>query len=103
MKRQNLILLILAVLLAAFPLVLQAGAEFGGTDDKAKELISEISPNYQPWFEVLWEPPSGEVESFLFALQATLGAGFIGYFFGRYQGSRQLNTTRQPAQKVAIE
>jgi cobalt/nickel transport protein len=28
------------------------------------------------------EPPSGEVASMLFALQAALGAGFIGYWLG---------------------
>ncbi len=39
--------------------------------------------DYEPWFSNIWEPPSGEIESMLFALQAALGAGFIGYFFGR--------------------
>lgn len=88
MRKQNIVLLILVVLLAALPLVIQNGAEFGGTDDKAEALINEVNPDYQPWFSSLWEPPSAEVESFLFALQAALGAGFIGYFFGRQQGRK---------------
>lgn len=87
-SKQTAILLILVIMLAFMPLVWQQGAEFGGSDDKAKDMIGEISPAYHPWFANIWEPPSGEVESFLFALQAALGAGFVGYFFGYYRGRR---------------
>ena len=86
MKRQNIIMLILVVLLAFFPLYLQKEAEFSGADDQASEMISEVNPDYKPWFVSVWKPPSGEVESFLFALQAGIGAGFIGYFFGYLKG-----------------
>ena len=86
MRKQNIILLILVAFLAFFPLYLRSGAEFAGTDDKASEMISEINPIYKPWFQSVWKPPSGEVESFLFALQAGIGAGFIGYFFGYLKG-----------------
>ncbi|MBF0300864.1 MAG: energy-coupling factor ABC transporter substrate-binding protein [Oligoflexia bacterium] len=55
---------------------------FTGTDDEAKTLITEISPNYKPWFSSIMKPASSEIASLLFALQAALGAGFIGYFFG---------------------
>ena len=93
MKRhQNLILLIAVVLLAVFPLWLVQkpapdadGKEieiFAGADDQAKDLIGEIAPDYQQWFEPLIEPASGEIASLLFALQAALGAGFIGYYLG---------------------
>ena len=93
MKRhQNLILLIAVVLLAVVPLwLVQKPAPdadgkpvelFAGADDKAKDLIGEISPDYQQWFEPLIEPASGEIASLLFALQAALGAGFIGYYLG---------------------
>ncbi len=34
----------------------------------------------------LWEPPSPEIESLLFAVQAALGAGVLGYYFGRRRG-----------------
>lgn len=86
MKKENAILIIIAVMLAVYPLAMQSG-DFGGADDKTKDTISEVSPNYEPWFKSLWEPPSSEVESLLFALQAAIGAGFIGYFFGRYSRS----------------
>ena len=86
MKKQNIILLIMVIVIAFFPLYLQNEAEFAGADDKASHLISEINPVYEPWFKNVWEPPSSEVESFLFALQASIGAGFIGYFFGYLKG-----------------
>ena len=35
-----------------------------------------------------WEPPSGEIESLLFALQAAIGAGFIGYYVGKKQNAK---------------
>ncbi len=95
-NKQNIILLVLVVVLAFMPLVWQQGANFGGSDDKAKDMISEISPSYQPWFSNIWEPPSDEIESFLFALQAALGAGFLGYFFGYYRGRKKEKATGCP-------
>ena len=41
---------------------------------------------YQPWFEPLWTPPSKEIESLLFSLQAALGAGLLGYYVGLRRG-----------------
>ncbi|MFZ5590951.1 MAG: energy-coupling factor ABC transporter substrate-binding protein, partial [Bacillota bacterium] len=65
--------LILVVLLAVIPLQLKRGAEFSGADSQAEQAITAIAPDYQPWFSSLWEPPSGEIESLLFAVQAGLG------------------------------
>jgi cobalt/nickel transport protein len=86
MKNQNVMLLILVVLLAAVPLMMNTDGKFSGADDQFVEMVKDIHPDYEPWFKNIWEPPSGEVESFLFAVQAGLGAGFLGYFFGYYQG-----------------
>ncbi len=73
-----------AVAIIAAPLVLPGmGGKFKGTDDQATEAIAESRPGYEPWFQPLWKPPSDEVESLLFALQAALGAGFLGYAIGR--------------------
>jgi cobalt/nickel transport protein len=93
MKRyQNLLMIIGVVLLVALPLWLikkpVPGPDgkvieiFRGADDQAKDVISGIAPGYAPWFTPLMEPPSGETGSLLFALQAALGAGFIGYYLG---------------------
>ena len=59
---------------------LKAGSDFEGADGLAEEAILEIADDYEPWAEPWFEPPSGEIESLLFGLQAAIGAGFIGYF-----------------------
>lgn len=85
--KNNLILGILVILLSVGPLIWLKDAEFGGADGQAEELITEIQPEYEPWFESFWEPNSGEIESLLFALQAAIGAGivcgYIGYIIGK--------------------
>jgi len=68
------------------PLVIAKDAEFGGADDKAKEAITEINSSYKPWFSLIWEPPSTEVASFLFALQAAIGSGILFYCIGYMKG-----------------
>lgn len=85
-KKTNLILIILAILIVVLPLVFVKG-EYGGSDDAASEQIEALNPDYEPWFESLWEPPSGEVESLLFGLQAAIGAGAIGYIIGSWKGA----------------
>lgn len=86
MKPYNWILIAVVVLLGALPLwwvERPADAEiFGGADDQAKDAIMEIAPAYEPWFEPLIEPASGEIASLLFALQAALGAGVLGWWLG---------------------
>lgn len=76
-------LLALVVVIAIIPLFLQSGAEFGGSDDAATEIIEEINPDYEAWAEPIMEPASGEIESLLFCLQAGLGAGVFGFVMGR--------------------
>ncbi|MFP3387265.1 energy-coupling factor ABC transporter substrate-binding protein [Brevibacillus sp. SIMBA_040] len=85
-KGLNWLLLLGVVVLAVLPLVLVQDSEFGGADGAAEEAIKEISPSYEPWFQPLLEPPGGETESLLFAVQAALGAGVVGYAMGLYKG-----------------
>lgn len=66
------------------------GSEFGGTDSAAEGVITDVTGGYEPWIDNLgFEPPGGETESLLFALQAAIGALVIGYFFGYYRGKGQ--------------
>ncbi|MBK8478343.1 MAG: energy-coupling factor ABC transporter substrate-binding protein [Opitutaceae bacterium] len=88
-----MLLLLGVVVLALIPLFTVKPAHegeeiFGGADGHAESAITEIRPDYQPWFTPLWEPPSGEIESLLFGLQAALGAGAIAYCLGYYRGRR---------------
>jgi cobalt/nickel transport protein len=62
--------------------------EWSGADEKAEEAISEINPAYEPWFSPIWEPPSGEIESLFFSLQAAFGALIIGYVLGYNKAKR---------------
>ena len=81
--RKNVILIILVVLLSAVPLWMCRGAEFGGADGAAGDLIMQTNPDYVPWFEPIMEPASGEIESLLFALQAAIGSGVVCFVLGR--------------------
>ncbi|MFG3030057.1 energy-coupling factor ABC transporter substrate-binding protein [Streptomyces sp. NPDC048253] len=89
----NALLLFVVAALAVLPLALGLGDHkeepFTGADSEAQTAITEIRPDYEPWFSPLYEPPSGEIESALFALQAALGAGVLAYYFGLHRGRRQ--------------
>ncbi|MFF9118852.1 energy-coupling factor ABC transporter substrate-binding protein [Streptomyces massasporeus] len=89
----NLVLLFVVAALAVLPLVLGLGDHkeepFAGADGEAETAITELKPDYEPWFSPLYEPPSGEIESALFSLQAALGAGVLAYYFGLRRGRRQ--------------
>ncbi|MEW6274413.1 MAG: energy-coupling factor ABC transporter substrate-binding protein [Bacillota bacterium] len=89
MKTKNVVLIVFVILLAVVPLWVKGDADFGGADGQAEEIIAQTRPDYEPWFSSLWEPPSGEIESLLFALQAAVGAGFIGYFLGYRKGKKE--------------
>lgn len=85
----NIILIALVIALAVVPLIIQKDAEFAGADSQAEQAITEINADYQPWFSSIWEPPSGEIESLLFALQAAIGAGVLGYGLGYLRGRKK--------------
>ncbi len=65
------------------------GAEFAGSDNVGSGLIAQLSGKSVESFTPLipqYEPPSGEIESCLFALQAALGGIFVGGVFGFWLG-----------------
>jgi cobalt/nickel transport protein len=82
-------LLLTVIVLTAAPLALHPGSELGGADGRAQTAIEDIRPDVKPWFTSLFTLPGGEVETFLFSLQAALGAGVIGYYFGLKRGERR--------------
>lgn len=99
MKAKNVWLLLLAGILVVGSVLIgsrQEGAEFAGSDGQAMEVVAAIQPDYQPWFGFIWEPPP-EIASGLFALQAALGAGVLGYYLGFRRGQAQGRRNRADA------
>ncbi len=86
--KKNFLLIITVLIILAAPPLLMKNAEFAGADGLAEEQISKINPDYEPWFESLLEPASGEIESLLFALQAAIGAGVVGFVLGKVTGNK---------------
>jgi cobalt/nickel transport protein len=86
----NWLLILMVACLTIIPLLVVKNAEFGGADGQAESVINKINAGYRPWFTPLFEPASGEIESLLFALQAAIGAGVIGYGLG-YLRARHKN------------
>jgi cobalt/nickel transport protein len=93
MKKSTWLMIATVVALTVVPFFIHAPVEgeeaFSGADGQAESLISTIQPGYKAWFSPLFEPPSGEIESLLFSLQAALGAGVLGFYFGRACGRRE--------------
>lgn len=93
MKTKNYVILgIVLIALILFSLFVGASnGDLEGADGKADDVIAEIDPDHEPWFEHIWEPPSGEVESALFAIQAAAGGIVIGYVIGVMKGAKNNN------------
>jgi cobalt/nickel transport protein len=88
MSKTNNLLMLLAALIIVAPLAWPGIAgSFNGSDALAQAAIDQSG--YTPWFTSIWQPPSKEIESLLFALQAALGAGLFGYVLGRRHGVKK--------------
>jgi cobalt/nickel transport protein len=98
MRKTLLVLILILVAVLVQPVCLAEEADgaaeeeeaWAGADALAEDKITEIAPEYEPWFSPIWEPPSGEIESLLFSTQAAIGALIIGYFFGYYRAKKKI-------------
>lgn len=75
-------------------LVVSAGGthEFSGSDDVGSQKIAELTGVSMDSIRPLipqYEPPSGEIESTLFALQASFGGLILGLVFGYWLGQKK--------------
>ena len=89
--------LITVIAVLAFVLIflyVSAGGShaFSGSDDVGSEKIAELTGHPVESFAPLipqYVPPSGEIESSLFALQASFGGVVLGLVFGYWLGQRK--------------
>jgi len=71
---------------------IMSDAEFAGSDTVGSSQIAELTGRSEEEFQPLigqWVPPSGEIESALFALQAAIGGIFVGWVFGYWKGQKK--------------
>ena len=93
MNMELIVAAILVVFIGAFAYVSSTGNHaWSGSDDQAGNVIDKLTGGtYHPWFHSVWVPPSPEIESLLFALQASIGSIIIGYFLGYYRAMAKMN------------
>nr|WP_320160375.1 energy-coupling factor ABC transporter substrate-binding protein [uncultured Methanoregula sp.] len=94
----ELITLVAVIAFVVVFLFVSAGGshQFSGSDDVGSQKISELTGSTVDSFKPLipqYEPPSGEIESTLFALQASFGGVILGLVFGYWLGQRRLSPT----------
>jgi cobalt/nickel transport protein len=70
-------------------------AEFAGSDTVGSSQIAQMTGKTEGDYQPLiwqWVPPSGEIESALFAIQAAIGGIFVGWVFGYWKGQKKRET-----------
>ncbi len=71
---------------------IMGNAEFAGSDmvgaEKIAGLVGVPADEIEPLIPQ-WVPPSGEIESALFALQAAIGGIMVGLVFGYWIGQKK--------------
>jgi cobalt/nickel transport protein len=74
---------------------LMADAEYAGSDTRGSAQIAEMTGKSEEDFQPLigqWAPPSGEIESGLFAIQAAIGGVLVGWVFGYWKGQKSMKS-----------
>ena len=99
MIRNRKLELITMVAVLAFILIFLAVSatgihKFSGSDDVGSRKVAELTGQPADSFKPLipqYEPPSGEIEGTLFALQAAFGGVILGLVFGYWLGQKKTN------------
>lgn len=98
-KIELITLVVVLVFIIIFLVVRDGGAhEFAGADNVGSEKISELTGKPVESFEPLipqYNPPSGEIEATLFALQTAFGGLMLGLAIGYWLGQRKPYLSRE--------
>lgn len=81
MNRLAMLAALGVLLLLSLPFLAPGLGAWAGSDGQGVAAIQEQAPEYEPWIDTRWSPPSGEVESVLFSVQAGLGGAVLGYVY----------------------
>jgi cobalt/nickel transport protein len=92
-----------AVVLSFAPVLIFQGKEFTATDSRNQTAISEVQPSYKPWAAPVIKPSGGEIETFLFATQAAIGSGVVGYILGLYKGRTERRKLDETVEVEIVE
>jgi cobalt/nickel transport protein len=92
-KLELITLAAIIIFVIAFLITSEGGEhEFSGSDNVGSDMVAELTGLSVDDFEPLipqYVPPSGEIESALFALQAAFGGIILGLVFGYWIGQRR--------------
>jgi cobalt/nickel transport protein len=83
---------VLAFVVIFFCVSAEGNHKFSGSDNVGSQKIAELTGYPVESFKPIipqYEPPSGEIESLLFALQALFGGLVLGLVFGYWLGQRK--------------
>jgi len=94
MKIETITVGVIAAFIALFAYTSMTGEhEWGGADDQPEAVLQKMTNGaFEPWFHSIWTPPSAEIESLLFVLQAAIGSIIIGYFLGYYRAMAKMKS-----------
>ena len=88
-NKRNILFVVIICGLVAYPLLFNPSSVSGlGSDDAGPAYM--LAHGYHPWVTYLWTPPNSDIEAGLFALQAALGAGKMGYIFGIWHAQARM-------------
>lgn len=80
MRKRTILYLAIVVALIAIPFAFEGNSSFSSSDDGGPEWLTSMG--YHPWIQPFWKPPTSDMEAGLFAMQAAIGGGIVGFVFG---------------------
>ncbi len=98
MKKEGYLIIFISIsallflIYITYSVPIKGANEWAGGDAILENQIGVITGGqYKPWFTPIYQPASGEIETFLFATQAAIGALIVGYYIGYWKGQAQVS------------